>query len=120
MPSESVRLLLDEHYPAWLAADLEGEGVDARAVTGSPALRSADDVTVLRAAVADGRVVVTEDITTFAAAVAQVPDHLGVVYCHPVRWPRTRAGLHRVRKALVALVSDPPEGLGQQPIVWWL
>jgi hypothetical protein len=42
------------------------------------------------------------------------------VYCHHARFPRTRPGLERLRKALAALAADPPAGLGEHPIVWWL
>src|SRR6266702_717881 len=100
MPSDfsRVRFLLDEHYPGWLAEDLTADGYDTVALTAHrPELRGADD----------GRVL--------AAAVALVPDHLGVVYCHHSRYPRTRAGLERLRKALGALAAEPPAGLGEHP-----
>jgi predicted nuclease of predicted toxin-antitoxin system len=59
-----IRLLLDEHYPGWLADDLTADGVDAISLTAHlPGLRGADDTRVLEAAVADGRIVVTEDVT---------------------------------------------------------
>lgn len=123
MPSDQVeiRFLLDEHYPGWLADELATDGLDAAALmTHRPELRGVDDRRVLEAAVAEGRVIVTEDVTTFSAAIAAVPNHLGVVYCHHARFPRTRLGLNKLRKALVALASTPPDGLGQQPIVWWM
>lgn len=123
MPSNpaEIRFLLDEHYPVWLADELAADGIDAVALNAHrPELRGVDDRQVLEAAVAEGRVVVTEDVTTFSAAIAAVPQHLGVVYCHHARFPRTRPGLNKLRKALVALVSTPPDGLGVQPIVWWL
>lgn len=124
MPSESpIRFLLDEHYPGWLAGELTADGINAVALTAHrPELRGADDRRVLESAIADGRVVVTEDVTTFSAAIAAVPDHLGVVYCHHARFPRTRPGLNRLRAALAALAAlaaDPPDGLGEHPIIWW-
>ena len=68
-----IRFLLDEHYPGWLADDLAADGVDAVALTARrPALRGADDARVLQAAVAEGRVVVTEDVSTFSTAAALV------------------------------------------------
>lgn len=123
MPSDPqpLRFLLDEHYPGWLADELADEGVDAVAlVAHRPELRSLDDGRVLAAAVAEGRVVVTEDVTTFAAAIEMVPNHVGVVYCHHARFPRTRPGLAKLRKALCALAADPPAGLGSSPTIWWL
>lgn len=116
-----IRLLLDEHYPGWLADALTADGVDTVALTAHRTeLRGSDDAVVLRAATKEGRVVVTEDVTTFAAAIAQVGDHVGVIYCHHRPFPRTRAGLDRLRRALVVLWSDPPFGLGEHPVEWWL
>jgi hypothetical protein len=123
MPSDGgpIRLLLDEHYPGWLADGLIADDVDTVALTvHRPELRGADDRRVLELARAEGRVVVTEDVTAFSVAIASVPDHLGVVYCHHARFPRTRPGLNRLQKALIALVGDPPDGIGRLPIVWWL
>jgi Domain of unknown function (DUF5615) len=116
-----IRFLLDEHYPGWLAEDLAADGIDAIALTADrPGLLGVDDQRVLVAAVAEGRVVVTEDVSTFGAAAALLPDHLGIVYCHHARFPRTRPGLERLRKALVVLAVDPPAGLGEYPGFWWL
>lgn len=123
MPSEQpeLRFLLDEHYPGWLADELSGSGLDVVAVTaGRPELRGQDDVTVLRSATAEGRVVVTEDMSTFGVAAAEVSEHCGIVYCHHARFPRTKAGLHVLAEALVRLTKEPRAGLGDQPIVWWL
>ncbi|MDR0343625.1 MAG: DUF5615 family PIN-like protein [Nocardiopsaceae bacterium] len=116
-----IRYLLDEHYPGWLADALVADGVDAVAlIAHRPELRGADDGRVLTAAVAEGRIVVTEDVSTFGVAITLVPRHVGVVYCHHKRFPRTRAGLEKLRKALAALAADPPPGLGEHPVVWWI
>jgi predicted nuclease of predicted toxin-antitoxin system len=123
MPSEppAVRYLLDEHYPGWLAEALRAEGIDAVALTADrPDLRGVDDRTVLEAAVSEGRVVVTEDVGTFAVAIALAGTHVGVIYCHHSRFPRTKRGLDRLRRALAELATRPPEGLGKHPIEWWL
>lgn len=116
-----MRLLLDEHYPGWLADALVEHGIDAVALTRDrPEQRGVDDTTVLRAAVGEGRIVVTEDVSTFRAAIAQVPDHLGVIFCHHRRFPRTRTGLRLLADALQTISQDSPTGLGAQPIEWWL
>lgn len=116
-----LAFLLDEHYPGRLADTLTAAGVDTVAVTAHrPGLRGADDTAVLRAAVQEGRIVVTEDGRTFGVAAAAIPDHLGIVFCHPARFPRTRSGLVLLHTALVALAQDPPVGLGEHPIEWWL
>jgi predicted nuclease of predicted toxin-antitoxin system len=114
-----IRFLLDEHYPGWLADDLTADGFDTVALAAHRlGLRGVDDGRVLEAAVAEGRIVVTEDVSTFAVAITLVPRHVGVVYCHHARFPRTRAGLEELRKALGALATDPPTGLGEYPVVW--
>jgi predicted nuclease of predicted toxin-antitoxin system len=123
MPSRRprVRYLLDKHYPGWLAEALTADGIDTVALTAHRTdLRGADDKTVLEAAVAERRVVVTEDVTTFSSAIALTGPHVGVVYCHHARFPRTAPGLQRLHHALTVLAQDPPEGLGQQPVEWWL
>jgi hypothetical protein len=123
MPSEDaqIRFLLDEHYPGWLADALVADGLDVVALTAHRrGLRGVDDGRVLQAAVAEGRIVVTEDVSTISAAASLVPDHVGIVYCHHSRFPRTRPGLEKLRKALSTLASDPPAGLGKHPIAWWL
>ena len=123
MPSDEPRLrfLLDEHYPGWLAEALSTDGVDAVALSAHrPELRGIEDAGVLAAALAEGRVVVTEDVTTFEAAIVRVPAPVGVVYFHHARYPRTRPGLHRLRHALATIASDPPAGLGTDPVEWWL
>lgn len=123
MPSDrpAIQFLLDEHYPGWLTDDLTADGIDTVALTTHrPELRGADDRRVLEAAVAEHRVVVTEDVTTFSTAIAAVPNHVGVVYCHHARFPRTRPGLNTLYKALAALAGNPPDGLGEHPVIWWL
>ncbi len=122
MPSDgrTIRFLLDEHYPGWLAMDLTAAGVDT--VAGNAhrmQLRGMDDRVVLEAAVREGRVVVTEDVSTFAAAVLLVPKHVGIVYCHHARYPRTKSGLMRLRRALIDVAASPPAGLGRDPVEWW-
>lgn len=116
-----IRFLLDEHYPGWVADALTSDGIDTVTLTEHrPELRGRDDGQVLQAAAAEGRIVVTEDVTTFAAAIALVPDHVGVVFCHHARYPRTPSGLRRLHLALTALAAHPPQGLGRLPVEWWL
>ena len=60
-----IRFLLDEHYPGWLANILTAGGINTVALTAHrPDLRGVDDLTVLEAAIAERRVVVTEDVAT--------------------------------------------------------
>ncbi|MDR1430745.1 MAG: DUF5615 family PIN-like protein [Propionibacteriaceae bacterium] len=121
MSPSGIRLLLDEHFPPTLARSLSELGVDTVAlVADKPQLIGAADVEVLRFAVNDARVVVTEDVSTFPAAVAEVPEHLGVIFCRSQVFQRTPSGLVKIRRALLVLISDPPSGLGSSPVTWWL
>lgn len=122
-PRQRVTLsfLLDEHYPGWLADALAAGGIDAVAlVRDRPELRGADDQAVLEHAAGERRVVVTEEVTTFRFTIASVPAHVGVVFCHSSRFPRTRVGMNLLRVALVELTRTPPAGLGEHSIEWWL
>ena len=117
----SLRFLLDEHYPPALVTRLVERGVDAVGLLEDrPSLLGASDIAVLRQATAEGRVVVTEDVSTFPAAIREAPSHVGVVYCRSNVFQRTPAGLSRLADALVALAADPPAGLGTQAVIWWL
>lgn len=115
-----MRFLLDEHYPGWLAVRLTQAGIDSAAVVLREDLRGAEDTSVLRAASEEGRVVVTEDVTTFSAAMVAVPDHAGVVFCHHRRFPRTRPGLELLSEALIAFAETPPASTRRTPFVWRL
>ena len=115
------RLLMDEHYPHWACEELARRHIDAICVQKDwPWLQGASDVDVLNAAVADSRIVVTEDVSTFPAAIAAMPNHMGVIYCRWNVFPRTRAGIGRLVEALAGLAHDPPAGLGSAPVAWWL
>ena len=121
MTAAPLRLLLDEHYPPALADLLNQQGIDAVAlVQRHPELLGAADAVVLQAAASQGRVVVTEDVTTFPVAITAVPDYAGVIYCRSAVFQRTAAGLPRLAAALAALVQSPPSGLGTTPATWWL
>jgi len=117
----SLRFLLDEHYPSALVARLNERGLDAVGLLGErPHLLGAPDAVVLRQAATEGRVVVTEDVSTFPAAILEVPNHAGVVFCRSSVFHRTPAGLTRLCESLVTLASNPPTGLGTQAMTWWL
>jgi hypothetical protein len=116
-----LRLLLDEHYPASLARALSAGGLDTVAVVPDrPMLLGACDIDVLRQAAGEGRVVVTEDVTTFPVAIAAVPDHCGVIFCRSSAFRRTPRGIAILERSLLALAATPPAGLGEIPLVWWL
>jgi len=115
-----LALLLDEHYPATLASSLSGDGLDADAVIDRDDLRGCDDLTVLTTATREHRVVVTEDVRTFPAAIARIPQHAGVVFCDSQRFPRTADALPHLENALAAFVANPPDVASFPGFVWWL
>jgi len=100
---------------------LTNQGVDTVAILSDhPELLGATDAVVLQTAADLGRVVVTEDVSTFPAAVAAVPDHIGVIYCRSRVYHRSPDGIGRIAAALVELAQNLPPGLGTQPVIWWL
>lgn len=117
----SVALLFVEHYPFWVVDQLTDAGIDAVGLTRDrPALVQASDAEVLRVSAGEGRVVVTEDVRTFAAAIVDVPAHVGVIFVRAAVYPRTRAGMTRLANSLLVLLAEPPSGLGTQPVEWWI
>jgi nucleoside-diphosphate-sugar epimerase len=91
-----VKLLLDEMISWRIAAELVGRGHDVVAVKRDrPQLESRLDPTVLEAAAAEQRAVVTNNIRDYRAAHARMrargEDHYGVVYTHDDTLPRNKA-----------------------------
>jgi hypothetical protein len=100
-----VRLLLDEMYPRLLAEELRDAGYDVVAVVERPDLIGRSDLDIVRWALDDRRVVVTENVVDFA--VLDAADHAGLLLVNARRWPRTAAGRGRLRDALAAWLDRP-------------
>jgi predicted nuclease of predicted toxin-antitoxin system len=58
-------LLLDEMFSPAIAAELNSRGVECRAVVADPSLRAHEDLAVLEAALAEGRVLITNNVPDF-------------------------------------------------------
>jgi hypothetical protein len=97
------RLLLDEMYPPLLADVLREKGHDVRAVATSE-LAGADDATVLDAATADGRCLLTENVRDFAV-LARYTTHGGLLLANSRRWPRSRNGIDQLAAALHDMIT---------------
>lgn len=82
-------------------------------------LSGLSDRELLGLAAKDRRVVVTENIADFAV-LARTEEHVGIVFCHPRRFPRDPDHILRLTSALAALSKAAPSGLGSQPLQWWL
>ncbi|TQN42147.1 hypothetical protein FHU33_1541 [Blastococcus colisei] len=109
-----MRLLLDEMYPGRLAEQLRDGGHDVVAVVELPELVGQPDAEVAGRARAEDRVVVTENVVDYAPLDATA--HAGLLLVNARRWPRTRAGLPRLRAALATWL----ETQNDQGAVDWL
>jgi predicted nuclease of predicted toxin-antitoxin system len=89
------RLLLDEMFSNHIAALLGERGVDCRAVCADPDLVARDDRTVLDAATAEDRVLVTNNVADFEhlrrARRAQGDPVANLIYTSDAAFPRDRA-----------------------------
>src|SRR5215475_399437 len=92
-------------YPPRLAELLCQLGHDVVAVVAEPEFVGAYDHTVLDAAAAQGRCVVTENVRDFAVLVGHMA-HAGVLYVHGRRWSRGPAGIQHLATALDKAISD--------------
>lgn len=82
-------------YPRLLAEQLRDAGHDVIAVVEQPDLVGRPTIDIARWAREHQRVVVTENVVGFA--VLDADDHAGLLLLNARRWPRTRAGLGRLR-----------------------
>ena len=107
-----MRLLLDEMYPASLAEALRTANIDA--VTAAElGLAGRSDLDVFATAVADGYVLLTENVADFARIAA---DHLtagrhhpGVLIALSSRFSRRPAGRGALVAAVLATADEPLE-----------
>lgn len=103
-------LLLDEMFSSAIAADLTTRGIDCRAVAADPVLRALSDLEIFQAALAEERVVVTNNVPDFEslrraheAAGNKVP---GLIYTSDLTFPRTKAyDVSRLAAALAAAAA---------------
>jgi hypothetical protein len=118
-----LRFLLDEMYPAAVAAGLRDRGIDAAAVQERPELRGLPDPDLFTAAQLEGRCVVTENLADFIEVQAawradQVQPNAGLVLVAPATFPRPHhATIGRLVRALATAESDD---LIEPGMVVWL
>jgi predicted nuclease of predicted toxin-antitoxin system len=113
-------LLLDEMFSPAIATDLAARGIDCRAVVADPVLRALSDLEIFQAALAEGRVLVTNNVADFEslrraheAAGKKVP---GLIYTSDLTFPRTKAYVSRLVAALAAAVG--PETAHCVGVLW--
>jgi predicted nuclease of predicted toxin-antitoxin system len=114
-----VILLLDEMYPAWLAAELQARGHDVVSLHDPAyrALEGAPDAEVFQAAVSTRRALVTENVSDFrrldSAALARGEPTPVLILTSNRQFPRgAPATLGRLLAALHALLLDVPPPTG--------
>ena len=97
-------LLLDEMFSPAIATDLAARGIDCRAVVTDPMLRALSDLEIFQAVLAEGRVLVTNNIPDFErlrraheAAGNEVPR---LIYTSDLTFPRIKAYVSRLGAAL--------------------
>jgi uncharacterized protein with PIN domain len=110
-----VKLLLDEMYLTAIAEQLRARGYDVLSVHDAAyrRLEGEPDARVFAAALADERVIVTEDISGFhrlrRTALAEGRQVPGLIFTTNHRFPRSDPGtLGRLVRALAALLDADP------------
>jgi hypothetical protein len=108
-----LKLLLDEMYPALIAEDLRRRGHDVVSAHDSPG-RGTPDEDLFESARAEGRAVVTENVSDFRplaeAVLAADEHHAGVVFTTDKRWPRSEPG------GLINALDELLEAKPDQPL----
>jgi hypothetical protein len=102
-------LLLDEMFSPAIAADLTARGIDCRAVDADPVLRALSDLEIFQTALAEERVIVTNNVPDFEslrraheAVGNEVP---GLIYTSDLAFPRTKAYVSQLAAALAAAAA---------------
>lgn len=107
-----------------VAIELRQRGHDVIAVTERAELRHRTDAELLAVAVDQQRALVTEDASGFAAlhlqylAVGKV--HFGIVFTHPLRFPRKLHGSAAMLRALDEWLRTHPEDDALRDQTYWL
>ncbi len=108
-----MRLLLDEHFDYAIAEQLRRRGIDAVAVTERPDLKGQADSEVLRAAAAEQRVAVTNNVRDYAPLIEDFgvrgERHFGVVFTDDDTFLRAEAGVGLLVRSLAAFATGKPD-----------
>jgi hypothetical protein len=108
-----LRLLIDEMYPAAVAAQLRRRGHDVVAVTERKELRSLADAAIFAEAQTDARAIVTENVADFVPLAAEADQrgraHHGLVLVDPAKSPRGHPRtIGRLVRELEKLIGNFP------------
>lgn len=119
----TVRLLLDEHYPASVADQLRAAGHDVVAVVADVEMRAQPDAEIFRRAAAAGRRIVTENVKDFRPLLLRAHANgdpvAPLLLVSPLRFPRgTGRRDAAIRRALRAWLAQPD--VDRRPDEDWL
>jgi hypothetical protein len=117
-----VKLLLDTHHSRRAAERLRKDGHDVTAAADDPVLAELPDDELLRAATAQGRAVVTENVRDFDRIIRMWAStgehHAGVVFTSPRRYVRSSKDYpQNLVVALGKLLADP-SSLEADWVIW--
>lgn len=108
-----MRLLLDEMYPPDIAVDLRRKGHDVVAVAEHADLREQEDEDLLRAASAEQRVLLTENVKHFRPIAERLQGlgtaYSGLLFTSARSFPRARSRLRPLLLALDRYLAEHPE-----------
>ncbi len=112
--AEIVKALLDERLSSEIAVELRRRKLDVEAVAERPELVGSSDQAVMDAAAAEGRAVVTNNITDFrpiaARRIASGQGHCGLILL-PAKRSRTRAAAGLLADAIESVMRASPPGI---------
>jgi hypothetical protein len=118
----SGRLLLDEMFSPRIAIELTERGYDCRSVAADPVLRQRPDAALMALAVAERRVLVTNNVVDFERLrrdrIADTADVPPLIYTSDASFPRDRRFLGRLVEALDAALKT--DAVDQPGGVLWL
>lgn len=118
-----MKLLLDEHYSPAIAEQLTKRRHDVIAAVDVSELKGLEDAEILAWAVARRRALVSENATDLIELhrlyLSRGDMHYGIVLTSARRFPRSRAGIGRLVRALHDLLEQSPtEGALRADLRW--
>jgi predicted nuclease of predicted toxin-antitoxin system len=119
-----LRLLLDEQYSPQIAGQLRDGGYDVIAVKEKTDLQGIDDEELLRRARADGRAILTNNVSDFVVLLRdwtrQGEEHAGMIFTSDESMPRSRGTIGLYLNQLSELLDANPADDAFRNRVEWL
>src|SRR5438552_655550 len=100
-------------YSDAISIELRKLGLDVISIHDRPHLEGSSDEAVMRVAIAEHRVLVTNNVRDYAPLVEEFglrgETHFGVVFTDDLSFPRTRAGIGLLVRSLVGFAAGTEE-----------